>query len=120
MASVLDDARVAWIRQRVVLSLDIPTESFDEYFTESLERARSAGIAKEQILSWLSESHTAGSSLFFAATKKEIDKEIEEEVEVEDEGASEEKKGEAEFISGKGPDKAKHQSQSLTKTKQNK
>jgi dynein heavy chain len=76
----------------VALSLDIPTETFDEYFTESLERARSAGIAKEEILAWLSDKHTAGSSLFFAATRKEFEKEIEEEVEVEDEEASEEKK----------------------------
>ena len=104
MADVLNDPRVAWIRQRVVISLEIPTESFDEYFTESLERARSAGLAKEEILAWLSDTHTAGSSLFFAATKKEVDREIEEEVEVEDEGASEEKKGDPESIEEAGTD----------------
>ena len=82
---VTSDARVAWVRQRVALSLDIPTETFDEYFTESLERARSAGIAKEEILTWLSDKHTAGSSLFFAATRKEFEKEIEEEIKKEKE-----------------------------------
>ena len=53
--NALNDPRVCWIRQRVVISLGITPESFDAYFTDSLERARSAGIAREEIITFLSD-----------------------------------------------------------------
>lgn len=67
MSQLLNDDRVKWIRQRVALSLEIPTQTFDDYFTETLERARSAGLAREQLTSYLSGTHGAGSALFFSA-----------------------------------------------------
>ena len=69
MSSILQDERFKWIRQRVVLSLEIPTAVFDEYFTDSLERARSAGIARETAADYLSKNHGTGSALFFACSK---------------------------------------------------
>ena len=42
--NILQDDRIQWIRQKTVLALDITIECFNEYFIESLERARSAGI----------------------------------------------------------------------------
>lgn len=56
-----------WIRQKVVLALEVSPESFDEHFTDSLERARSAGIAREQLLDYLSDKHGQGSAVFFSA-----------------------------------------------------
>ena len=67
MTNILQDDRVKWLRQKVVLSLSIDIEAFDEYFTESLERARSAGIARETIKEFLGSNQTAGSSLFFSS-----------------------------------------------------
>lgn len=67
--SFLEDERIRWIRQRVVLALDIPSESFDEYFKDSLERARSAGAAREQLSSYLTSKHSTGSAVFFSARK---------------------------------------------------
>lgn len=63
---VLHDDRVQWIRQKVVLALDITVEAFNEYFTESLARARSAGAAREQLLQFLSDKSGAGTTLFFS------------------------------------------------------
>jgi dynein heavy chain len=97
--NALNDPRVGWIRQRVVISLGITPESFDAYFTDSLERARSASIAREEIITFLSDKYSSGSTLFFSAIKQEVDKEIEEEIEVEEEvtsAASEEKKTDTE------------------------
>ena len=95
-SNALSDPRVQWMRQRVVLSLDITTQSFDEYFTDSLERARSAGIAREKIIEFLSEKHSAGSSLFFSVEKWEETKTMEEEVEVDaEESVAEEAKSSA-------------------------
>ena len=90
----LGDVRVQWIRQRVMISLGIDQKCFDDYFTESLERARSAGIAKEEIMAFLSEKYTAGTSLFFTATKQEVEKVVEEEVEDTSSTVVEEKKEE--------------------------
>lgn len=64
---ILEDDRVKWIRQKVALALEISIESFNDYFTESLERARSAGVAREQIAEFLSDASTAGTTLFFSA-----------------------------------------------------
>ena len=55
MADILEDERIKWIRQRTVLALDIPTETFDEYFKETLERARSAGIARDNLKNYISD-----------------------------------------------------------------
>lgn len=63
------DERVQWIRQRVVLSLELPLESFNEYFRDTLERARSAGLAREQVIEYFSSKHGAGSTLFFSGRK---------------------------------------------------
>lgn len=69
MSSLLEDERVLWIRQRVVLALDIPIETFNEHFTDSLERARSAGIARENITDYFSSKNGNGSALFFSCKK---------------------------------------------------
>lgn len=66
-SGILQDDRVKWIRQKVVLALEITTDSFDNYFQESLDRARSAGVAREQLTQYLSDKYGAGSALFFAA-----------------------------------------------------
>jgi hypothetical protein len=66
-ASILQDDRVKWIRQKVVLALEISTSAFDEHFTDSLERARSAGVSRELLEQYLSDEHGAGSALFFSA-----------------------------------------------------
>lgn len=66
---ILADDRVRWIRQRVVMSLDIPVESFDRYFTDSLERARSASLARDSFRAFLSKSHGCGSSIFFSCNR---------------------------------------------------
>ncbi len=66
---ITQDPRFKWIRQKVVLALEMPTSSFDEYFTDSLERARSAGIARENMKDYFSAKCGTGSSLFFACKK---------------------------------------------------
>ncbi len=71
MANILQDDRVKWLRQRVLLALELPAECFDEYFTETLERARAAGIAKEMLASYLSGTYGTGSALFFSSKKWE-------------------------------------------------
>lgn len=65
-SNMLQDERVKWIRQRVVIALDIPVEAFDTHFTDSLERARSAGLAREALTDFLTSKHSCGSTLFFA------------------------------------------------------
>ena len=66
-SDILQDDRVQWIRQKVVLALEITTEAFDDHFKETLERARSAGLAREDLLRYLSDKSGAGSALFFSA-----------------------------------------------------
>jgi len=66
-SEIINDDRFKWIRQKVVLALDVSLEAFDEYFTESLERARSAGVAREAVSQYLSNSHGSGSALFFSS-----------------------------------------------------
>jgi hypothetical protein len=68
-SNLLNDDRVRWIRQRVVMSLEIPVESFDRYFTDSLDRARSASLARENFKAFLSKSHGCGSTIFFSCNK---------------------------------------------------
>lgn len=68
-SSLLQDERVKWLRSRVALALDVPTETFDDYFVDSLERARSAGIARENMEQFLSKKHGNGSTLFFSCNK---------------------------------------------------
>jgi hypothetical protein len=67
VSNILKDERALWIRQRVCIALNAPTESFDAYFTDTLERARSAGAARETLAEFLSENRGAGTALFFAA-----------------------------------------------------
>ena len=74
-SNILNDDRVLWIRQRVVLSLDIPVDCFNEYFTDSLARARSAGAARESLRDFLSKKHGPGSAVFFSAEKWTEEKE---------------------------------------------
>jgi hypothetical protein len=64
---VLSDDRVQWIRQKTTLALDISLDCFNAYFIETLERARTAGIAKEKILEFLSDKCGGGSALFFSS-----------------------------------------------------
>jgi uncharacterized protein YdbL (DUF1318 family) len=67
MTNILKDDRVRWLRQKVVLALDITTEAFDDHFKETLDRARSAGVARETLAKYLSDGCGAGSALFFSA-----------------------------------------------------
>lgn len=69
MADFWSDDRVQWIRQRVCITHSITTDKFDEYFTDSLERARSAGIARESLLEYLSDKHGSGAAVFFSCQK---------------------------------------------------
>lgn len=62
----LQDDRIQWIRQKVVIALDITVDCFNDHFTEKLERARSAGLAREQLQEFLSDSCGAGSTIFFS------------------------------------------------------
>jgi len=75
---------VRWIRQKVCLALEIGTESFDNHFIESLERARSAGIAQEEIAAFLTDKYGTGSTIFFSCKRFTETVETEVEVEVED------------------------------------
>ena len=64
-----EDDRVQWIRQRVALALNLSPAAFDEYFADSLDRARSAGIARETIFDYLNNKDGNGSVLFFSCNK---------------------------------------------------
>ncbi len=57
------DERIRWIRQRVSLTLDIPTVTFDEYFSNTNGDYIKA---KENIISFFSNQYSAGSTIFFA------------------------------------------------------
>lgn len=67
METFFQDDRVQWIRQKTALALDISLECFNEYYTETLERARSAGVGREKFLEFLSDRCGPGSSLFFSS-----------------------------------------------------
>lgn len=73
---MLKDDRVKWIRQRVVMALEIPTESFDSHFTESAEGAKN-------LSHFMSSKYSTGSAMFFSCNKWVEEVEIEEEVEVD-------------------------------------
>ncbi len=79
----LSDNRVKWLRQRALLALGLSGDEFDDFFKESLERARSAGVARMEVASFLGSGFAAGSSLFFSALRHVEDVEIEEDQEVE-------------------------------------
>ena len=71
-ADILQDERVKWIRQRVVLALEIPVSIFDDYLSDNSERAKEgAQILKE----YVSSKHSMGSSLMFSC--KDFSDEIE-------------------------------------------
>ena len=74
---ILRDERVRWMRQRVTLALDVPMESFDDYFIKSADSAK-------VLEGYISDpKYTAGTSLFFSCKKWTEDVEVEEEVEVD-------------------------------------
>lgn len=87
-SNILQDSRAKWIRQRVALTLDITAECFDEHFVDTLERARSAGAARESFSAFFSGKYSAGSALFFSCEKWSEEIEVEEDVEVDDDGDS--------------------------------
>lgn len=58
-----------WIRQRVCITHSITTDKFDAYFTDTLERARSAGSAREYLLDYLSDKQGPGAAVFFSCQK---------------------------------------------------
>lgn len=71
-ANILQDERIKWIRQRVVLALEIPVSVFDDYFSDNSDRAKEGA----QILSdYVSSKHSVGSSLMFSC--KDFSEEIE-------------------------------------------
>ena len=51
------------------MALDIPVESFNDHFKDTLERARSAGIARETLQDFLTKKHSSGSTIFFSSDK---------------------------------------------------
>eukprot|EP01040_Poterioochromonas_malhamensis_P005875 gene5875-6317_t len=83
MEAFIQDDRVQWLRQKATLALDISVECFNDYFTETLERARTAGVGREKVLEFLSDRCGAGSALFFSSRGWSENIEVEEEVEVE-------------------------------------
>jgi len=64
---ILEDDRVKWLRQKVVLALEITPEAFDDHFKDSTEKGGAAANARQQISDYLSEKSGAGSALFFSA-----------------------------------------------------
>ena len=74
---ILRDERVRWMRQRVTLALEMAVESFDDYFINSAEHAKTLeGYLQDP-------KYTAGTSLFFSCNKWAEEIEVEEEVEVD-------------------------------------
>ncbi len=73
MSAVLEDDRVKWIRQRVVMSLDINPEAFDAHFAETMENFSTAQAAQADMNAFLSNPNGAGTSLFFASKNWEED-----------------------------------------------
>jgi dynein heavy chain len=84
---VLQDERVKWIRQRVVMALEIPIEDFDVHFRESVERAK-------VLNDFMTEKYSTGSAMFFSCNKWIEEVEIDVEVEVDAESNDEEETGE--------------------------
>ena len=64
---ILQDERVQWLRQKVVMAFDMPTTAFDEYFTESLSRAKAAQEAQVLIKQFLSDKYGSGNAIFFSS-----------------------------------------------------
>lgn len=65
--AILEDDRVKWLRQKVVLALEITPESFDDHFVDDEEKNGAAELARQQITDYLSSKSGAGSALFFSA-----------------------------------------------------
>ena len=59
-ASILQDDRVLWIRQKVALAFEISPSAFDKKMEEDL-------LAREQLMEYLSSKCGSGSAIFFAA-----------------------------------------------------
>lgn len=64
MSNILSDERVLWIRQRVCIGLDVSIETFDSHFCDTSDDSSATKLA-----TYLSDKHSAGSSIFFAARK---------------------------------------------------
>ena len=80
---VLQDDRVKWIRQRVVIALEIPSGSFDGHFSGSAERAK-------EMSDFMTAKYSTGSAMFFSCNKWTEEVEVVEEVEVDVENGEEE------------------------------
>ena len=72
----LDDDRIVWIRQRVTLSLNLPTEVFDEFATVAENGAR--------LLDFCSKNSKAGAIAVFSCDRWTEDIEVEEVIEVDE------------------------------------
>ena len=86
---ILQDERVQWLRQKVVMAFDMPTTAFDEYFTESLSRAKAAQEAQVLIKQFLSDKYGSGNAIFFSSkvSSETIITEIDVEVDDNDDDA---------------------------------
>ena len=74
---IFQDDRVKWMRQRVVMALEIPTESFDNHLIESEETAK-------MLEDFMTCNYSTGSALFFSCNKWVEEVEVEEESEDDD------------------------------------
>jgi dynein heavy chain, axonemal len=74
---MLQDDRVKWIRQRVAVALEIPTESIDAHFSQSSEAAQS-------LSDFMTSKYATGSAMFFSCNKWVEEIEIEDEIEIID------------------------------------
>lgn len=85
---LLRDERVLWLRQKVVLTLDIPTETFDSHFgainvnttkedipaylippAPTAEDIKLHEANKNELKKYLENPHGMGTSIFFACEK---------------------------------------------------
>lgn len=61
--NIIADGRVRWLRQRVLLTLSIPEETFDDYFTRKTHEGKEA---VKNIESFLGKDYGPGSTIFFS------------------------------------------------------
>ena len=73
---ILQDDRVLWMRQRVAMALELPTESFDSHLMQSEEMAQMLG-------DFMTANYSTGSAIFFSCDKWVEDVEVEEESDVD-------------------------------------
>ena len=68
---ILQDDRVLWMRQRVAMALELPTESFDSHLMQSEEMAQMLG-------DFMTANYSTGSAIFFSCDKWVEEVEVEE------------------------------------------